>query len=405
MQRLVFIESNTSGTGRLFARAAKAEGLAPLLLSDNPSRYGYAAEDGVEVLEVDTQDEEALARLCLRVADAHGLAGVTTSSEYFIAAAASVARRLGLPGPDPSAVRACRDKQKQRRRLRAAGVGIPEFLQATTAKQAREGAEALGPPVVVKPVGGSGSVGVRLCEGAEEAAAHAALLLRQRRNERGMAVPRRVLVEAAVAGPEYSVETFSREVVGVTRKHLGPPPYFVEVGHDHPAELPEGEMRVVRDTALRALDALGLGWGPAHIELRLAADGAKIIEVNPRLAGGFIPELVRLALGVDLIAETVRLIAGGTPRLRPAPARHTCIRFILPEKEGVLARVDGLEAAAGLPGVVEARLYLPVGSSLQLRGDFRDRVGHVLACGDEAASARGAAEAGRDAVRLRVREP
>jgi biotin carboxylase len=405
MQRLVFIESNTSGTGRLFARAARAEGLAPLLLSDNPARYGYAAEDEIEVLEVDTQDEDALTRVCLRVADASGLAGVTTSSEYFIGTAASVARRLGLPGPDAPAVRACRDKHKQRRRLRAAGVGIPEFLQATTVKEALAGAETLGPPVVVKPVGGSGSVGVRLCTRAEEAAAHAARLLRQRRNERGMAVPRRVLIEAAVGGPEYSVETFSRRVVGVTRKHLGARPYFVEVGHDHPAELPEEEMRAVCDTALRALEALGLGWGPAHVELRFAADGPKIIEVNPRLAGGYIPELVRLARGVDLIAETIKLVAGRGAEVRATLARHSSIRFILPEQEGVLAGVDGIDEAAGLPGVVEVRLYLPVGSKLQLCGDFRDRVGHVLACGDDAPSVREAAEAGRDAVRLRVREP
>ena len=42
---LALIESNTSGTGRLFARAAAAQGFRPILLSEDPSRYTYAADD------------------------------------------------------------------------------------------------------------------------------------------------------------------------------------------------------------------------------------------------------------------------------------------------------------------------------------------------------------------------
>lgn len=65
----------------------------------------------------------------------------------------------------------------------------------------------------------------------------------------------------------------------------------------------------------------------------------------------------------------------------------------------------GIEDAAHVPGIVEARLYLPQGSKLQLCGDFRDRGGRALACGDDASPVREAAQAARPAIRLGMQMP
>lgn len=210
--RIIFIESNTSGTGRLFARAAREQGLRPILITDDPSRYKYVAEDAIDILLRETQNEEAVLEECRRVAASEHLVGVTTSSEYYVEIAARVASKLGLQGPRPEAVRACRDKQKQRVLLRAAGCGIPRFSKATSVKEAVTASVGIGFPVVVKPVSGSGSVGVKLCANSDEVARHAEALLRQRMNERGIALSCRILVESVAEGPEYSVEAFSNSI-------------------------------------------------------------------------------------------------------------------------------------------------------------------------------------------------
>src|SRR5215213_5855873 len=170
---LAFVESNTSGTGRLFARAASQQGFRPILLSDNPARYSYALQDGLDTLQVDTHAETSLVAACSRLGPGAGLAGVTSSSEYFVSMAASVARRLHLAGPSPVAIRACRDKVRQRQRLAKAGVAMPAFRPATSVKNAVSAAEDLGLPVIVKAVSGSGSVGVRYCASLDEVAVHA----------------------------------------------------------------------------------------------------------------------------------------------------------------------------------------------------------------------------------------
>jgi biotin carboxylase len=355
VQVFVLIESNTSGTGPRFVEAATALGLRPILLAFDPARYPYVERDGVETLRIDTSDRGALLAACRHFRETAGLAGIGSSSEYYVAAAAELASALGLPGPDYDAVSACRDKGLQRTRLKQAGVGQPRFHLVTSAAAAVAASESLGLPVVVKPVLGTGSSGVRLCADSHQVEEAATAILARRFNERGLPLPARLLVEELAVGPEVSIETFGFEVVGFTRKHLGEPPFFVEVGHDFPAPLPPAEERALTATAIRALEALGLGWGPAHLEVKRTAEGPSIIEVNPRLAGGFIPELVRLATGVELIGETVAAACGRSVRLGGGVRQAASIRFLLAPGEGRLSAIEGLGEAARSKGVTDSR--------------------------------------------------
>jgi argininosuccinate lyase len=386
MASLLLVESNSTGTGRLFARRARELGVEPVLLAADTDRYPYAGADGVPVLRVDTSDPDAV-----RAAAGPSVVGVTTSSEYYLPVAAEVAAALGLPGPAWEAVDRCRDKANQRRDASAHGLPVPGHVVASTVAEAVAGADLLGWPVVVKPVTGSGSVGVRRCAGRAEVAGHTGRLLATTVNERGLPVPGRVLVEQHVAGPEYSVEVFGDTVVAVVAKHLGPPPHFVEVGHDLPADVPGGD-GALRALALQALRAMGLGFGAAHVEIRLAACGPVLVEVNPRLAGGMIPELVRAATGVDLVAAQVAAATGAPVTVAATRSRHASLRFLTVDEPAVLAE-NPVAAVLDLPHVVAARLDRRPGDRLTPARDFRDRAGHVLTAAADAGTARTAAAA------------
>jgi biotin carboxylase len=217
-----------------------------------------------------------------------------------------------------------------------------------------------------------------------------------------------VLVEEYVAGPEVSVETFGSEIVGVTAKHLGRLPSFVECGHDFPVGPLIGAGRV-EAVAMAAVEALGLGFGPAHTEIRLAPRGPVVIEVNPRLAGGRIPTLVRLATGIDLVGATIdatigaarplpepglslaahAAVVGGTP---PVPRGHASIRFVVSPRAGRVRRTAGVAAAAAVPGVVDVAISARPGQRVGGTGSFLDRIGHVIAAAPTATAARTAAE-------------
>jgi biotin carboxylase len=400
---LILVESNTTGSGRLFCAAAVRLGLRPVVFTRDPGRYPYLAEDGIATRMLDTGDRLALRRAAAELtgaAESSGIAGVSSSSEYFVAAAAELAAELGLPHPDAEAITACRDKAVQRRLLRSYGVSGPDFATATDPDQAADLAALLGLPVVLKPAAGSGSVGVRLCHRPGEVAEAARAALAG--ELAGIPAQSTVLVERYLDGPEYSVETFGNRVVGITDKHVGAPPYFIETGHDFPARLPVGAQAALAETALRALAALGLGWGPAHVELRLGPAGPAVVEVNPRLAGGMIPDLVRLATGVDLIEATVANATGLPVRLEPTRTTAAAIRFLVAERSGRFVAAGGLDRAAACPGVTEVVLTHRPGSQLSLEHSFRDRIGYLIAIGHRGDDAAAAATRALACVQLRI---
>ncbi|MFJ8860521.1 argininosuccinate lyase [Streptomyces sp. NPDC102451] len=380
---LALVESNTTGTGRRFCAAARDRGMRPVMLTRRPERYPYLTQDGIDVVVLDTTDGAVVLAACRELADGAGLAGVTSSSEYFIATAAATADALGLPAPDAEAVERCRDKARQRTVLAEAGVAVPRFAEVKDAASASRAATEMGLPVVVKPVAGSGSIGVLLCETAENAGRWADRLLTGPDSD-GHG---RVLVEEYVTGPEYSVETFDDRVVTVVGKHLGAVPHFVETGHDVPARADEREQARLGETTLRALAALRLGWGPAHTELRLSRRGPVVIEVNPRLAGGMIPVAIERATGTDLVDATIARVCG-----QPAPetgsgAGHGAIRFLVAPHGGTVAALADPEPARSVPGIVTADYIVAAGDTVTISHSFRDRLGYAIGTGPDAETA------------------
>lgn len=399
---LVFLESNTTGTGRLFVRAARDEGCVPVLLTKRPALYPFAVEESVRILEVDTANENKVVEVVRRLSAEAPLAGLTSTSDYYISTAAKLAALFGLPGPSPAAITDCRDKEKQWHRLHTAGVRVPATKAARCSAAACEAAVDIGFPIVVKPATGSGSVGVRLCHSEAESLEHAQRLLEQTTNERGMAITPTVLLQQFVDGPEYSVESLDGRVIGVTEKHVSPPPVFVETGHDFPANLPDEQAGLIRECVCRALKALDLEWGAAHTELRLSDGEPTIIEVNPRLAGGFIPELVRRATGMDLVSGLIRRVVGRAPRVVKERDHHASIRFLVPPRSGTVQAVHGLDAAGSIEGVCDLSLYRPPGFEIRLAGDFHDRIGHLMTSGPTARTARATAARALELLSLSI---
>ncbi|UYM03650.1 ATP-grasp domain-containing protein [Solicola gregarius] len=382
MTRLVaaFVESNTTGHGEELLHVARQLDLEPVLLARDPGRYPFAA--GIaRTLSADTADPGAVLAV---LRDLPGrIALVTSASDRFVETAARVAAALHLRGPDPEAVAGCNDKARQREVLAAAGVAVPQWMVAGDAASAAACAEHIGGPLVVKPVTGSGSVGVRLCTTADEVAAHAGRLLAGAVDERGEAMPGAVLVEQVVPGRELSVEILGGEVAGVTETRLGAPPYFIEVGHEHPARLTTSETERVTGLALAAVRALGLADQNAHVELRVTADAAWIIEVNPRLPGGRITTLVRVATDVDMLAAHLRTLLGEPLVSTPGRRSGAAIGFAVNPPEGTRPDLDEVRACPGVVDVAYDRFRAGTGAY----GDFRDRAGWVIAEGADAGEA------------------
>jgi cysteine synthase/biotin carboxylase len=383
---LLFVESNTTGSGMIALRTAVRLALEPVLLCKDQARYAGLTETGCLVVECDTDDLEALETAAKDAAAGRIVCGVTTTSEYYLEQSAGLARRFGLQANPPATVAVCRSKPATRAALSASGLLQPRYAVVTDIETAADAVAAVGLPVVVKPVGESGSHRVLWCADEETAVAHTAELLAVDRNVRGQKIAPAALIEEFIDGPEYSVELFcdGRKSIslGITQRTHTPLPHFVETSHLFPAQLPAEEGDRVTAVARAALRSVGFRQGPAHVEVKMTARGPVVIEVNGRLAGGMIPELIRLAFGVDLVDQQIRA-AGGLPlRLDRDRSRLAGLRFLTAACAGVFSDITGLARARRVPGVAQVTLTVTPGRPVRPPRDAYDRLGFVIAVGD-----------------------
>ena len=203
-----------------------------------------------------------------RLAERSPIDAVVAVDDGGTRAAAVASERLGLRANSPEAVERTRDKAAMRAAFRAAGVPQPDYRVVHTGDDVAEAAEALGMPVVVKPLTLSMSRGVIRADTPEEAAP-AALRVRSILADAGEDPAARLLLERFVPGAEVAVEGILREGDFEPLAVFDKPdpldgPYFEETIYVTPSRLPAGALEAVEREAARAAEALGLHDGPVH---------------------------------------------------------------------------------------------------------------------------------------------
>ncbi|RYH71081.1 MAG: ATP-grasp domain-containing protein [Alcaligenaceae bacterium] len=386
MPILVFIESNTTGTGELFIKAAIQRGLTPYFLTTDRNKYRFLDRLRVVAISIDTSDTDKVSDFVSSLDD---VAGVFSSSEYFTEIASEVAARVGLRTANTEAIKICRDKKRLAEVLEKHGIGVPRTFDLPLWDLEKFDLESLTYPVVVKPRTGSGSVNVKLDANARDVQEHCEAMRME-----GLVS---ALMQEYVQGEEYSVETLTlhgrTQVTAVIKKHLGPEPHFVEIGHSFPAGLSRAQRHRVEATVVAALSAVGFAFGPAHTELRLSNDSVTIIEINPRLAGGMIPVLLKEVLDFDVIDHILGIwtMELGLPDI--GAKRYGAIRFAVPRREGVLRSPIHLPRAAGeIPELKCFHVLREPGEHVGLAKDYRDRVAVIICAGDQQDAVEASAE-------------
>src|SRR4051794_10935745 len=188
-------------------------------------------------------------------------------------AAAFAAARPGLRGNPLEAVERARDKAAMRAAFTEAAVPQPDYRVVHAGNDVAEVAAELGGPVVVKPLTLSMSRGVIRADD-PEAAAEAAVRVREILGAAGEDPASRLLMERFAPGDEVAVEGLLRggelEVLAIFDKPDPlDGPYFEETIYVTPSRLPAATQRAIEHNAARAAAALGLREGPVHAELRV----------------------------------------------------------------------------------------------------------------------------------------
>ncbi|MDN3261189.1 ATP-grasp domain-containing protein [Streptomyces sp. CSDS2] len=386
---LAIVETGLHRFGAVAFHAARELGLDTVFLTRDMELYAHApavleaVRDARAIVFTDTSDPDRVVEELHRLQEGADLRGVFSSTDYSVAVAAAAARALGLPGLDPQAALNARNKRRTRELCAKAGVPVPRWTVALTEREALSAAREFGLPCIVKPMTEAGSLGVRLCrsEAALLAAFHA--IADVPTDFRGQPREPGALVEEYLVGPEVSVESLTwggeTVVLGVTDKMLGPHPYFVELGETFPSLLPPALTEQCAAVARAALEALGHDFGAAHVEVKLTADGPRLIEVNARMGGAQITRLVAESTGLNMPREIIRMHTGGTPDLSFRTSAAAVSRYVTAPAAGRIEALHGVDLARRVPGVIEVEIDAVPGDEARVPTDNVDVVGHLVA--------------------------
>ena len=285
-------------------------------LPDNPGQY-----HADKFYLVSTTDKEAV----LEAARAEGISGILAyASDPAAPTAAYVAEKMGLPGCPYESVEILCNKDKFREFLSANGFCSPRaggYDSPEAALDAVRGGEFTF-PVLVKPVDSSGSKGVSRIDGpsdAEEAI----------RGAFGFTRCGRVVVEEYVEKYGYQVAGDGLSIGGelvfryFADDHFDPKCVnpFVPVSASFPCSLPKEAQDRIHDEIQRLLKLLGMTDCAYNFDIRVDADfNVYLMEVAPRDGGNYIPDVIRLSAGVDLVECSVLAAMGRKVSVDPRPS-------------------------------------------------------------------------------------
>ncbi|MBQ9805817.1 MAG: ATP-grasp domain-containing protein [Clostridia bacterium] len=352
-------------------KRAKELGYYVGVIDYDPKAIGIPYADGY--FNVSTIDIEGVTKTAKEFCP-DGIMTLATDMPMRSIAAATEA--LGLPGISFDTAIKSTDKAEMIRAFEANRVEHPWYYVLTSPRELESVIEKITFPCVTKPTDNSGSRGVMLVHDREELREAVAY---SSENGRGGSV----IVEEYLKGPEVSVEiiTLNGEphVLNVTDKLTTGAPHFVEMGHNQPSMLKPEDLEKIRDLACRAVKAVGIANGPAHVEIILTANGPRMVELGARMGGDCITtHLVPLSTGVDMIEATIRLSCNETPDIEQKFLKGSAIRYFKP-KAGVIKAIHGVEEAKTIEGVREISFVKKVGDTVGSIGSSTDRAGFVIA--------------------------
>ena len=399
MQTVLFV-----GAGRHQRRAieqARARGLHVAAVDRNPDAPGLAAADVAEV--VDFTDVAGVVAVAHRI----GVDGVlTVSADRAVPVVAAVAEELGLPGIGSKTAHLLTHKRAMRDALGEAGLPQPAFASLRSADDVDASLAAVAFPAVLKPVDSGGQRAVFRIESRGELEHDLAEAIAESPTDEA-------LLEGFVEGIELNGIVIARNgepAVITLSDRLRPPGIGFGVGwiHVYPPSIPSEQLRRAEHVAAESVRALGLRDAIAFPQLIASPDGTvAVVEVAARIPGGQMADLVRHAVGVDLVEVALRQALGeAVPDdvALPRFSQPLAIRFFTAEPgplpTGRVTRIGSLDGVLASEGVVQADTYLQLGETIRPVRRDGDRRGYVIAVADTAAEALRRAEGA--ATRLEV---
>ena len=299
---------------------------------------------------------------------------------------ASVAEKLSLPGITTETARKCSDKFLMKETLLAEGIPIPWFSLVKSVSELCSIISERGLPLVIKPVDSRGARGViRITKSIDLEWAF--------EYAKSFSPTSRVMVEEFLEGQQYSTESVIMDEKNITLgfsernyeflEELSP--YIIENGGQQPAKIDKKELDSIVNLVEKSSQILGISNATSKGDVVMTKEGPKIIEIAPRLSGGyFSSDQIPLVTGINIIEIAIRLSLGekiNKDKLLFSHQKAVAIRYFFP-KPGKITSISNIDSFKNESWVHKLNLFFGVGDVLEKVTDHTKRCGFVITSGN-----------------------
>lgn len=372
---------------------AKSMGYVTLAVDADPNAIGFQHADKHAVINI--VDEQA----CLAYARRENIDGVlTAATDYGVLTAAFIAQEMNLPGLDYQAAKLIKNKYRVRKRLFEAHVDDTEQayeVDATTDMGAL--CRRLSFPVMVKPCDGSGSRGAARVDAPDQLEAAC-------RNAMASSITHRAEVETFIIGREYGAESLvvngKAHVLSIMRKWMTEPPYYAELGHAIPTDLPPDIEKKARHCVEKAINALGVNCGSVNMDMLITSEGrVHIIDIGARMGGNMIgPCVIPYGTGVDYMAEMLHLAADDPVEFMPKAHGTVATRLLAFDFDAVVKQLPDFPSLEKEFGV-EIYHHMELGQEIHAYHTNLDGLGYIVSKAENVRTAQMNAEGALERIR------
>ena len=397
--RVLLLSHTTGYQLRAFNDAAERLGFELLFATDRCHRLDDPWQD--RAVAVRFHDIDASVAAIVKRARESPVDGVMAVGDQPVPLAARAAEALGIRWHTPAGAAASIDKRRSRAALAAAGLPSPRF----TTLHIEDGGDGPAPqappesgldfPMVLKPLGLSGSRGVIRADNADAFAAAsariAALLARPQIRAARSGLEDAILVEEYIPGREFAIEGALTDGTLTVFAIFDKPdplegPFFEETIYVTPSRVPETLQQRMAACVQEAAVALGLRHGPVHAECRVAADEeVYVLEVAARPIGGICSRVLtfsRRGGGEHSLEEVLLHHAVGRPiHDYSREARAAAVMMIPIGQRGMFKGVSGDEEARRVPGVTDVTITAKPGQLLEPLPEAGSYLGFIFSRG------------------------
>lgn len=356
---------------RTLILSAKQLGYRTVVIDPNSDAPARNEADIFEV--VGAKDKNATIGIAKKYS-AKGI--VTCQMENPLFLMAEIAEELGFIFPSRESVSKARNKWLMKEAFMQAGVPCARGILISGDEIGRKDIKGLSFPLIIKPIDSFSSRGVFKVDSFDELQLHFPETCAFSSNGK-------IIIEEFLNGPEVSVESITQngitEIIQITDKVITAYPTAVEMAHIQPSNHTIEIKEAIKTIVKKSVQSLALDNCATHAEVKITAQGVKMVEIGARLGGDYITShLVPLSTGVNIEAAAIQIAMGKKPNVLHKFSKAAVIQYLDLPADKTISSIGNWKQIFDSPNIIHAMVLAKPGDKIPAITDSAKRMGFVI---------------------------